>query len=95
MSVIDCPIHGKNAEAFVCQHIAAGLLDNQRVGFFWTGSEADNPHPDAWCAGCEARRLEHNGEWEGEAANQLQAKIMCGSCYDVAKTFHLGGKPWS
>lgn len=72
-----------------------GLLEHERVGFFWTDSEPENPHPDAWCAGWENRRLEHNGEWEGEAVNQLQAKIMCGSCYAVARTFHLGGDPWS
>jgi len=95
MSNIDCPIHGQNAEAFVCQHIVTGLLEHERLGFFWTGGQPENPHPDAWCVNCENRRLEQNGEWEGEAVKQLEAKIMCGSCYEVAKTFHLGGNPWS
>jgi hypothetical protein len=29
------------------------------------------------------------GEWVGEAAAQLGAQVLCGSCYDVAKAQFL------
>lgn len=95
MTEINCPTHGRSERAFVCQHIAKGLLDHERVGFFWSRSETDNPHPDAWCARCENRRLAEDGEWRAQALEEIQAKIMCAGCYALAKVFHLGGQPWS
>ena len=92
---IDCDMHGAQSKTFVCQHIAAGLVSRGRVGFFWTTCTPDNPRPDAWCAECAQRVSVTNGEWIGEAERHLKAKILCGACYDVAKTFHMGGDPWS
>lgn len=79
----------------VCQHIAEGLMRRQRVGFFWTMHDPDNPRPDAWCIACNERNSATGGEWVGEALEHLQAKVLCGACYDLAKVFHMGGNPWS
>jgi hypothetical protein len=95
METVECDTHGPSPEAFVCQHIAAGLLRRERVGFYWTVHDPENPYPDAWCSECEERVKQTGGEWEGEALKHLQPKIMCSHCYEVAKVFHMGGDPWS
>lgn len=95
MNKIDCEVHGRSDPAFVCQHIAQGLSDRERVGFYWTQEDPDCPHPDAWCLSCEKRRKKAGGAWTGAAADNLQAKVLCAWCYQVAKTFHCGGNPWS
>ena len=92
---IYCDTHGDADETFVCQHVIEGLIHKERVGFFWTAEDPDNPHPDAWCAECEERVKLTWEEWEGEALEHLKPKILCGECYEVAKTFHMGGNPWS
>jgi hypothetical protein len=79
----------------VCQHIVEGMIAKQRVGFFWTQSQSDNPRPDAYCRDCEIRVRRTGGEWVGEALEMLQPKVLCGICYDLAKIFHSGGNPWS
>lgn len=94
LSSISCETHGPQPETFVCQHIAAGLIQRQRVGFFWTQHDPTNPHPDAWCSECEERVKLTGGEWVDEAGEQLKPKIMCGECYEIAKVFHMGGDPW-
>jgi hypothetical protein len=92
---VQCTIHGLQQRTFVCQHIAEGLVKRDRVGFFWTREDPDNPRPDAWCSACEDRARATNGEWTGAALEHLQSKILCGACYDFAKAFHLGGDPQS
>jgi hypothetical protein len=94
LSPVHCETHGPQPETFVCQHIAVGLIQHDRVGFFWTQEDPTNPHPDAWCSGCEERVKLTDGEWIGEAGEDLKPKIMCGECYEVAKEFHMGGDPW-
>ena len=94
-NVVNCSVHGLQPETFVCQHIVQGLQERRRVGFFWTACDPDNSRPDAWCAECEERVKETNGDWVGAAAENLQAKILCGDCYDLAKAFHMGADPWS
>jgi hypothetical protein len=92
---VQCSVHGPQPETFVCQHIVDGLTRRDRVGFFWTADDPDNPRPDAWCAECEERVLQTDGEWVGEALDLLKPKILCGACYDLAKAFHTGSNPWS
>src|SRR5437867_3023893 len=79
----------------VFQHIAQGVIMKSRVGFFWTTHDRDNPRPDAWCKACEERVRATGGEWVGEAEAQLDPKVLCGACYDLAKKFHMGEDPWS
>lgn len=95
ISTVQCASHGEQQETFVCQHILAGLEAKRRVGFFWTPYDPENPRPDAWCAECEERVRKTEGEWVGDAEENLKPKILCGACCDAAKIFHTGGDPWS
>lgn len=90
---IHCSTHGLQQRTYVCQHILAGLINRERVGFFWTTADPDNPRPDAYCTACEQRVRKTGGEWIGEALEHLEPKALCGSCYDLAKQFHIGGNP--
>lgn len=93
--MIECDTHGECVATFVCQHITTGLMRRERVGFFWSTENPDNPYPDAWCSECEERVKITDGEWVGEALEHAQPKLLCGECYQVAKVFHMGGNPWS
>jgi hypothetical protein len=95
MEEIYCETHGLQQQTWVCQHIAQGLFDRSRAGFFWASEDADNPRPDAWCIECNERVKVTSGEWVDEALDQLKPKCLCGACYDLAKAFHSGGDPWS
>jgi hypothetical protein len=95
LNSIRCETHGLQQETWVCQHIAQGLFDRQRVGFFWSVENPDNPKPDAWCSACNERVKSTNGEWVDEALEHLEPKCFCGACYEVAKNFHMGGNPWA
>lgn len=89
-----CATHGSTPPAFVCQHLADGLVRRVRVGFF-CADDADNPTPDAWCADCDERLRLAGGQWNDENEAALGVRLMCGHCYRLAKTFHSGGDPWS
>jgi len=78
----------------VCQHVAQGLFDRKRVGFFWSTEDPENPRPDAWCYGCNERVKTTGGDWVGIALEHLEPKYLCGVCYDLAKSFHSGGNPF-
>jgi len=92
---IHCETHGDQQRTLVCQHIIQGLVTKERVGFFWTTYDPENPRPDAWCTECEKRVRVTGGDWVGEAEVHLEPKVLCGACYDQAKIFHMGGNPWS
>ena len=95
MAEVKCTIHGLQQRTFVCQHIAQGLVDRKRVGFFWTSDDHENPRPDAWCSACQSRVEATDGEWVDAALKHLEPKILCGACYDFAKAFHMGEDPRS
>jgi hypothetical protein len=95
VKTVQCKVHGVQQLTLVCQHILDGLNAKKRVGFFWTTDSPQNPRPDAYCADCARRVQATGGEWVGEAMNQLQPKVLCAACYDLAKRFHMGGDPWS
>jgi len=82
-------------QTLVCQHIADGFLRRERVGFFWTAEDPDDPRPDAWCAACNERVNATGGEWIGEPLEHAEPKVLCGACSDMAKLFHMGGNPLS
>lgn len=94
-SIVCCAAHGVQPRTMVCQHVADGLLERRRVGFFWSVEDPDAPRPDAYCLECEKRVRLTGGEWTGDALKHLQPKVLCGCCYDLAKVFNMGGDPWS
>jgi hypothetical protein len=82
-------MHGVQRETFVCQHIVASLDSRTPVGFYWS-REDDQEFPDSWCAECNARHERAGWEWEGEALEQLDVKLLCSSCYLDARRLSLG-----
>lgn len=92
--IITCDIHGDQEETFVCQHIVYSLVNENRVGFHYP-AESDILRPDAWCAECENTRIEAGGDWNDELNERLNVKLLCGKCYDIAKSINskLMNKP--
>ena len=89
---VNCNVHGWQEQTFVCQHIAESLRTGIPVGFFWSSEQTDC-RPDAWCSGCESLRLEAGGDdWTPEVEKKLGIKLLCGSCYDDAKSIWSNGR---
>lgn len=88
---IECCEHGKQQETFVCQHTLASLQDGNPRGFWWSVEQPENLRPDAWCTECE-ELVNKTGEWEGEAEEFANIKILCGVCYDNAKLLNFPNK---
>jgi hypothetical protein len=88
---IQCAIHGWQEEAFACQHIAESLHTGVPVGFHWTRDHTV-ARPDAWCSACERARLDAGGDWTPEVEKLLGVKLLCGACYDYAKSISSKGR---
>ena len=88
---VECASHGWQAKAYACQHIVESLRTGVPVGFHWPEDQFD-PHPDAWCTDCEERRLAAGGEWTPEVEAQLRIKLICGACYERAKSIWDKGR---
>jgi hypothetical protein len=86
-----CQVHGEQEVTLVCQHIAQGLVEEKKVGFFWA-NDPQNKRPDAWCISCEEKRLANNGEWSDDCNSFLGVKWLCANCYDLAREFNLSDK---
>jgi hypothetical protein len=87
--LINCDSHGPQQETFVCAHILDGSRAEKRAGFFYV-PDPDNPRPDAWCAECNDRFQRGGGDWEIlPESEQPKIAILCGACYDEAKSFHM------
>jgi hypothetical protein len=69
------------------------MVEEKRVGFFWTTGRPGDPRPGAWCAECDARCEANGGEWTGEPEERLKPKLLCGACYDPAKRFRMAEDP--
>ncbi len=88
---IHCGTHGWQERTFVCQHILQSLYTGIPVGFCWSSEQSD-PRPDAWCSTCEKARQEAGGDWTPEVQEKLGVKLLCGACYDYAKSVWLNGR---
>jgi hypothetical protein len=88
---VKCSTHGWQDESFVCQHIAASLNTGIPVGFHWP-EESTATHPDAWCSSCEEARLQAGGDWTPETEEKLNIKLLCGACYEHAKSIWSSGR---
>lgn len=88
---IQCDVHGWQEQTFVCQHIVQSLHTGIPVGFYWSANST-NARPDAWCSACEAARVEAGGDWTPEVEAKLKIKLLCGACYDHAKSIWSKGR---
>lgn len=88
---VKCAAHGWQEESFVCQHIVESLHTGVPVGFHWPeGSSA--LHPDAWCSSCEEARVEAGGDWTPDVEEKLSIRLVCGACYEHAKSIWSKGR---
>jgi hypothetical protein len=85
---VHCEEHGSQQETFVCQHIKEGLTEGQPYGFWWS-DDPENARPDAWCTMCNKLVSENEGEWTDELLEIVQVKLLCGRCYDEAKSMNF------
>lgn len=81
---IQCDIHGRQEETFVCQHIVQSLHDEIPRGFNWPASSTQN-RPDAWCHECHEKVEKSNWEWTEKNLKFANVHSLCGLCYDRAK----------
>lgn len=88
---IQCDVHGWQEQTFVCQHIAESLHTGIPVGFHWSAEQTE-ARPDAWCSACEQVRVEAGGDWTPEVEQKLSVKLLCGACYDYAKSIWSKGR---
>ena len=88
---VNCGVHGWQEQTFVCQHIAESLHTNIPVGFHWPSEQTD-ARPDAWCSACEKARVNAEGDWTPEVNEKLGVKLLCGACYDYAKSIWSNGR---
>jgi hypothetical protein len=86
---VECGQHGNQDQTFVCQHIVQGLRERVPNGFWWA-KDSSNPRPDAWCTACNEVVAATGGEWTQDAETFAGVKLLCGLCYDIAKTMNLG-----
>lgn len=88
METVECNSHGPQPGTFVCQHLAESLRGGNRVGYYCSGENPDNPRPDAWCARCEEKRLQCSSDWNDESESFAGITLLCGFCYDAARTLN-------
>jgi len=88
---IQCGVHGWQEQTFVCQHVARSLRTGIPVGFHWSAEKTEG-RPDAWCSACEQARVEAGGDWTPEVEQRLGVKLLCGACYDYAKSIWPEGR---
>lgn len=84
-NIVKCAIHGPQNESFVCEHIAESLDTRVPVGFHWA-ADSEQLHPDAWCSACDDAWNRAGGKWTTEVGATLNVKLICGACYDEAKS---------
>jgi len=80
---MECPIHGKQRPAFVCQHLATARGTQKRLGFFQP-TQIDVAQWDAytgWCAECDRVLHEHSGEWNERSEAFSRPQIICLGCF--------------
>jgi hypothetical protein len=88
---VRCSTHGLQDETLVCEHIVNSMHTGVPVGFHWPGDSTQR-RPDAWCTGCDKARVTAGGEWTEEVMKNVNAKVLCGACYDHAKAIWEAGR---
>jgi|GEM_PF-244460 len=85
---ITCAIHGQQAMALLCTHLAHSLHHRNPQGFFEYDT-GDTGRPDAWCNSCEeAWSLTQTEADREQWFVNCQHKLVCVSCWDEAKALN-------
>ncbi len=87
MNQVNCSVHGSQDETFVCQHIVQGLEQKKALGFHWPADSTED-RPNAWCSMCNELVKAQNWEWTEEVLETAQVTLLCGACYDEAKSLN-------
>lgn len=87
---VECPVHGKQHATYVCQHIVQSLRDGVPRGFWSAEGEPGELRPDSWCDACEEKLNSTGGEWNDESEQFAGVTLLCGACYDRAKSMNQG-----
>lgn len=80
---IHCSKHGQRVATFVCHHLAHSANRGFNIGI--NPEYADDPFPDAWCDECEQKFEEAGGEWNDEAEEFADIRLICCDCYVAAR----------
>ena len=80
-NIIHCNTHGDTEESFVCSHLAERMAG---LGFNRNEPSDEKPFPDAWCDDCNLI-FETHGGWNDESEKLVSIKVLCSSCYELAR----------
>lgn len=81
-SFMECPIHGRQKPAFICQHLQRGA----GLGFFTPAEPPtpDDPWEQAWCGACEKVAIDA-GEWNDDSEGYASFRWVCAGCFETAR----------
>jgi hypothetical protein len=83
--IVECPVHGSEAPAYVCRHLDLAT----RAGFV-EGYHPERPEEDlyhAWCSACD-EVLEREGEWNDRSESFAGVRLVCRACYREMKALN-------
>ena len=80
-------VHGEQERTYACRHIM-GSLGAGRAVVSWPRTSMSF-RPDAWCKECEQVRKAEGGAWTNRAMEFVATSVLCGACYDWAKSIWL------
>ena len=81
---VECSVHGKQQETFVCQNIVQSLRDNIPRGFWSAEENHENTRPVFWCNECE-QLVNSVGEWNDETQAFAGVTLLCGGTTEQKK----------
>lgn len=88
---VECEIHGDQEEAFACQHIVSSVVTGIPVAFFGLKNQTKNILM-LGVSSVEDARIEAGGDWTPEVEKLLSVKLLCGACYEYAKSNWENGR---
>ncbi|MGV3586010.1 MAG: DUF6882 domain-containing protein [Adhaeribacter sp.] len=88
-NLIECRVHGKIREAFICQHLNREVKTGFEESFHTYRGMILDKEDDfmAWCDECEKIRIQHDG-WNDESMEFAKIKLVCERCYFEIKEFN-------
>ncbi len=82
---VECPIHGLNDQAYICQHLNL----NDKIGFH-EAYDPQNPCSrvlQGWCQQCNDILMEE-WEWNDRVTHFAKLKLICLECFNRIKEFN-------